>query len=232
MKVRNFCLVLAVLAMSVSNASAQDFFWSLSNLGGGATQGDLDVNLTDAGLNIGDQATVFLYYNSTNSELDTGAGLDLTFSNNDVLDFVSAETFEFDVVLAGNTGVDLGDRWGDSFGPAGDVQANSITGLNAFTVVNGDGIVQENDGTDTFLDTGYDGNNNWLFGSVTVEIIGEGTTDVLISEGAIGIVNDGAPVAATFGGGTFTVGGAAIPEPTTAGVLAMGLIGLVARRRR
>lgn len=232
MNVRNFSLVLAVMAMSVSSVSAQDFFWSFENLGGSAVQGDVDANLGVLGsdINVGDQATVYLYYNTANSELDTGAGLNLSFSNNGVLGFVSAETFDFDVELTAVPGTVLGQRWGDASGAAGSVDTNSVTGLNAFTVVAGDGIIDANDGSGPFIDLGYDtSSSSFLFGAVTVEVLGEGTTDVIIEAGDIGIVNAGQTINPTFGQGRFTI---TVPEPATAGFLALGLVGLVARRRR
>ena len=227
---RIFCCFWMICLLSSPGAvAAQDFFWSLSNLGEGAVQGDLAVNVGfDSDLNIGDQLTLFLYYNTSNSELDTGAGLDLSFSNDGVFGFVAAETFDFDVVLTFNPTVVINTRWGDAFGPANDVQMNSVTGLNAFTVVAGDGISDAGTGNGTFLDLGYDADSDaFLFGSVTVERLGAGETEILIEPGEIGIVHDGQTVNATFGAAVFVV-----PEPGVMNILTVTLFGLLARRRR
>ena len=82
-----------------------------------------------------------------------------------------------------------------------------------------------------FLDFGYDADADaFLFGRVGIEVVGEGVTDILIAVGDGLIVHDNVALSPSFGAGTIT--GTAIPEPTTAGLLAMGLVGLVARRRR
>ena len=226
MNVRNFTMVLALVAFSASSVFAQDFFWSLAPLNGGAVQGDLSAELA-----VGDTADLYLYYNTANSELDTGGFLDFSTSTAGVINFTDLETFDFDIEVAGN---DVGDRWGDSFGP-GEVDATNpeLATFNAFAVTNGDGILDQNTGP-VFLDTGYDADADaFLFGRVGIEVVGEGVTDINIAVGDGLIVHDNVALSPSFGAGTITgVGGDAIPEPTTAGLLAMGLVGLVARRRR
>lgn len=84
-----------------------------------------------------------------------------------------------------------------------------------------------------FLDFGYDADADaFLFGRVGIEVVGEGVTDIQIAVGDGLIVHDNVALTPSFGAGTITGVGDAIPEPTTAGLLAMGLVGLVARRRR
>ena len=226
MNVRNFAMVLAVVAMSASSVFAQgDFFWSTSALNSGATNSAAEVTGE-----VGDTGSLYLYYSTANSELDTGAGLDLSFTSNGIVEFTGAQTFDFEVALTDNPDVVLGARWGDAFGPAGEVSGDAVTGLNAFTVVAGDGIINGNNGDGTFLDLGFDqGADAFLFAEVTYELVADGSTGIDTVAGSIGIVHDGATVNPAFGAANFTVG---VPEPTSAGLLALGLVGLVARRRR
>ena len=228
MNVRNFAMVLAVVAMSASSVFAQgDFFWSTSALNSGATNSAAEVEGE-----VGDSGSLYLYYSTANSELDTGAGLDLSFTSNGIVEFTGAQTFDFAVALASDNDIEVGARWGDAFGPAGEVSGDAVIGLNAFTVVAGDGIVNGNDGSGAFLDLGFDqGADAFLFAEVTYNLVGDGSTSIDAVAGSIGIVNNGATVTPAFGAANFTVG-TTVPEPTSAGLLALGLVGLVARRRR
>ena len=228
MKIKNFSLVLAIVAMSVSSASAQNFFWSLSDIGGGAANSDLTIDT-----NASPSGTVFLYYADNGQAITEGLDLDFTWTNNDVVEFTAAETFEADITF-GPGGPPINDRWGDNFGPASDVQANSVSGFTTVNVVNGTGIQPEhapgvlNDDGFDLVDTLYDtSNNSFLIGSINYNTLTDAETSILVS----GLVVDGgADIGASFSGLTFA--GAAIPEPSTAGLLALGLVGLVSRRRR
>ena len=124
---------------------------------------------------------------------------------------------------------------GGSAGETGTVSADLIDEWNAFTVTGGQGILEANNGSGAFLDEGYDaGADAFLFGVIDFTVIGNNgdSVDLLTSAGDGMIVNGGETVDATFGAATINVGGDVIPEPTTAGLLAIGLAGLVARRRR
>ena len=237
MNVRKFALVMALVAISSSSVFAQtDFFWSTSALGQGASNEDVKVNLSN-----GDTGSLYLYF-STNgpadSDLSVGAFLDVATSQSGVIQFTRAETFDFAITVAGTP---IANRWldnmggGGSAGETGTVGDDLIDEWNAFTVTGGQGILESNNGSGAFLDEGYDaGADAFLFGVVDFTVIGNDgdSVDLFTSAGDGMIVNGGDVVDATFGAATINVGGGTIPEPTTAGLLALGLAGIVARRRR
>jgi len=226
---------LIAVVFSVSTAFGQgDFFWSTSNLNSGASNSDAVVDTN----NVSDTGSLYLYYSTENSDLDTGAGLDLSWDVDGVIAFTAAETFDFDIVIA-PLGLPIYRRWGtDIFpngvnegNPAGTISQNNVTDLNAFHSDSGMGILDEFSFRETglFLDTGYDSSSGaFLFARVDWERIGEGTANLITETGEIGVVNDGQFINPVFGGAQFGT----IPEPTSASLLAIGLVSLIARRRR
>ena len=158
----------------------------------------------------------------------------MSFTNNGVVNFTAAETFDFAVQrVQGPIGVADDIRWGDSSGssgPASAVNNDTVTGLNAFTVVEGTGIINDNNGEAVFIDLGFDaGADAFLFGRVDFVAVAEGVTNLETVAGSIGIVHDNATVNPVFGAANITVG---VPEPTSAGLLAFCMVSLLARRRR
>lgn len=225
MNLRHLSFALSIALLGVLNVHAQgDFFFTSSQ--GGANQ-DQTVNL-----DVGDSGSLWLYW-STNGPADSdlfGGFIDIFTSNSGVIEFTAAETFDYDFTVGGNpTGFT---RWaGEGFGPSTDFTSDFINELAGFTVT-GDGILEANNGSGVFLDAGYTAaNDGFEFGRVDFNVIGSGTTSVTADVGDGQLVSNGQAIDATFT--TLTVVAAnSVPEPTSAGLLALGLMGLATRRRR
>ena len=228
MRILLHVLVIFLVALPVSEVLAQgDFFWSLNDLNSGATNSAAEGNFR-----VGESGSLFLYYSIDNSELDTGAGLDITSTNPGVIEFTAAQTFDFDTCL-GMAGaittcdVVIDSRWGGGFsGPAQSIENDEITGLNAFRVAFGFGLVESQLGP-PFIDTGYDLNAvAFLFGRVDFTATELGTTNLETIAGSIGIVHDGQTVNPIFGNAVINV----VPEPAFGSVLI--LLGVCSFSRR
>lgn len=227
MKVKNLSLVLALVAMCVSNVSAQNFFWSTSDLGGTVVEQDLVIDAM-----AGDTGRAFLYYNPNGQDVREGIDLDFSWDTSGVAAFTAAETLEYDVTIMGNP---FGVRWGDFVGPAETVSADAVTGFLTVNVVAGSGILtdQSEAAAGLFLDTGSQG-DFFQLGHFDWSATADGTANLQLDNALV--VDGGADIGETFSGLTINVGGGGggpvVPEPTTASILGIGLIGLVARRRR
>ena len=232
MNVKKLFLVMAVAVMSVGSVSAQgDFFFAFN-------EDDANADAS-ANFNIGDTGQLWVYW-STNgpndSDLNVGAFIDVFSSNIGVIEFTAAETFDYQIEIPGHI---PGNRLlnasggGGSFGPAlGGVADNFIDELAAVTVTGGDGIREVYNGAGVGLDTGYNASNDGFeWALIEFTAIGAGTTDVTGASGDGLIVNNGFEIPAVFTTATITVG-SGVPEPTAAGLLALGLAGIAARRRR
>ena len=229
MKLKALSFALALAFFTANGLFAQgDFFFSFSE---GGPNEDQAMNF-----DLGDSGSLYLYW-STNgpadSDLSVGAFVDIFTTSSGVIQFTSAETFDFGINIAGTP---IGNRWldenggGGSVGPAESVAADFINELSAFTVTGGPGILEANAGN-PFLDEGYNADNDgFLFGRIDFDVIGVGTTAVTGAAGEGQIVNGDTVVDATFTTATISV--SKIPEPSAVALLSLGLTVLVARRRR
>ncbi len=220
MNVRNFSLVLAVVAMSVSSVSAQNFFWSTAGFGEGAVNGDFEATVQQ-----GATGTTHLYYAPNGQNVTEGLDLDFSWDNSGVMSFTAAETLDFDLSFMG---APLGVRWGDFAGPAESVTADAVTGFLTVNVVAGEGMQIANIPPGMpLIDEGYDESAGafWV-GTFDWSADGQGTASIVIDNALV--VDGGQDIGATFNSFTVNV----VPEPAAASVLALGLVGLVARRRR
>ena len=202
------CAMTALLTLSGVAAGQTDFFLSFNDLNQGAVNAD-----AAASFNAGDSGTIFIYW-STNgpadSDISTGASVDLQTSQTGVIEFTSAETLDFDVTLLGNL---FGPRWGNSFGETAAVTSDLVDELSALTILNS-GIREANNGSGGLVDEGYDiAADAFLFGKVDFVVTAEpvaDSVDILISTGSGGIVNQGEFVIATHGIATVEVSAGAL----------------------
>ena len=221
---RLFSIMAAVcLFISSSIANGQtDFFLSFQPL----NQGAVNSNATGT-FSPGETGTLFLYYTTNgpaDSNIDTGAFVDLLTSESGTIQFTAAETLDFNISLLGNV---LGPRWGDAFGATATVTDDLVDELNAFTIFSGLGIDEGNNGSAGLLDEGYDlGADAFLFATidfvVTENPVAE-SVDVTMQTGLGGIVNNGMFVNATFGTATIEVSsGPLMGDVNLDGVVDMG----------
>ena len=195
---------IALLAFSSVTTGQNDFFLSFDDLNQGATNSDAMETLSP-----GDTGSLYIYW-STNgpadSDISTGAFVDLQTSQSGVIQFTSAETIDFNITLFGGV---VGPRWGDSVGATANVSDDFVDELSAFTIFSGLGILEANNGASGVLDLGFDANADaFQFGKVDFIVLpapAANTVDITISTGSGGIVNQGAAVNATFGIATIDV---------------------------
>ena len=189
---------------------AGDFFWSTSNLNEGAVNGPLDLSLSP-----GESVSLYLYYSTngpSNTEIARGYSVNVGTSQNGIIGFTEAETFNHPIVVPG-TDVDLGDRWdfpviedGTAVGvvQAQSVESDLIVGLTAMSVLSGFGLTE----TTAEFDTGYDSNAQaFLCGRIEIEAIAPGTIELTAGPNDLGIANEQDLLQAAFARANISVAG-------------------------
>ena len=141
------------------------------------------------------------------------------------LDFFSSDTSV--AVITGGTAINPTTMIGDRFDSSDITVAADGASGNLFSVsVLGTGL---NPAFITF-DDDADMDDGFFLAAIDYEIVGAGTTDFSFAEGPQGLFNfPDIFILPTFGSATLVVG---VPEPSSAILMIMGSVAMVARRKR
>ena len=206
---KRFLFAIAALAFCSTGAFAQDIFL---NFGGGAVSTELIADGTTGEVNI-----------YARNGFDFSAA-EFTFTSGDTA--VAAFT--------GGTGLNPSIGPGGAFGQRFDVDpiiestsADGSTGRFIGVGILGVGINSGFADFDPTFDAGLDA---FLLGTVEFDIVGGGEVDFGLEASGNGVLADGVLVDPVFGGSVTLIN--AIPEPSSAILLALGFAGYAARRRR
>jgi len=233
------------IAMATGSASGATVYFSTTGFGGGASLGNPDhtVAIGDANFDL------HLYFVPEPGDAAfLGISVNLTSTVGGVADFVGLSVTNPDILVGA---ADVDDRWD---GTGGTIPTPELISNMSGVAVTTAGLTIGNNGTGPFLDAGYDATAGaFYFGSITLDPVGLGTTEISISNGPIGTARAGdvprptGPVASIFYGddptsvfgddfgGTGTVTDATInviPEPSTSILFGTGILFGFLRRRR
>jgi hypothetical protein len=210
--IKNFLIAAALVIASPALGHSQEIFWSFD-------QAALSSETTG---NVGDTGTAYIF--SDGEFAFDAADLNLTSSDSAVLLLTGGQTFNDEYETVG----------GRSFNSSEVTTTGAGVG-NLFSVsITENGI---NPGLNQFnphFDANVGPNGAILLASVDYSIEGAGDATLGFEVGAQGVLQlPDTLVTPTFGTASLTAeGGAAIPEPSSAALLVLGSLGLVARRKR
>ena len=203
-----FLFAIAALALCSTGAFAQDLFL---NFGGGAVSTELIADGT-----------------STTGEVNIYARNGFDFSAAEFT-FTSGDTAV--AAITGGTGLNPAvGPFGDRFDVDPTVETTSADGSTGRFIgvgILGLGVSSAFSAFDPTFDAGLDA---FLLGTVEFDIVGGGEVDFGLEASGNGVLADGALVDPVFGGPVTLIN--AIPEPSSAILLALGFAGFAARRRR
>ena len=228
---KRFLFSVAMLSVCATSAFAQDVFIAFEQ---GAAIGVDGARNTDGTIDAADApGTAFVFVNSTRG---IGAlDFDITVADDSVVSITGVNILNSGQQLPGTPEGGLGVRF----------DVNPDTGeqesVTEFTSTSARLFATSIRGTSNGINTGFFtldsdadvAGSAFLLGTVDFDLVSNGVADFEIS----GTSADNAFTSfdATFQGGSVTVTGVsgnAVPEPSTMGILALGLVGFVARRRR
>ena len=150
--------------------------------------------------------TLYFYWTTNGpsmSEINNGGFFEFSLSE-PLGEFTAIETYDFAIVDTRN-GEQVGNRWGDAFGPGTISNDGQTATVNAFTVGSGDGILNQNGPNSTsYLDQGYDAEADaFLIGKVEVQFsfisLDLLDTQIIVTADSGGIVNNLQPIHPVFG---------------------------------
>ena len=203
---KRFLFAIAALALCSTGAFAQDIFL---NFGGGAVSTELIADGTTGEVNI-----------YARNGFDFQAA-EFTFTSGDTA--VAA--------ITGGTGLNPAvGPFGDRFDVDPTVETTSADGSTGRFIgvgILGLGVSSAFSAFDPTFDAGLDA---FLLGTVEFDIVGGGEVEFGLEASGNGVLSGGVLVDPVFGGSVTLIN--AIPEPSSAILLALGFAGYAARRRR
>ena len=203
-----FLFAIAALALCSTGAFAQDLFL---NFGGGAVSTELIADGT-----------------STTGEVNIYARNGFDFSAAE-FSFTSGDTAV--AAITGGTGLNPAvGAFGNRFDVDPIIETTSADGSTGRFIgvgILGLGVNSAFSAFDPTFDAGLDA---FLLGTVEFDIVGGGEVDFGLEASGNGVLADGVLVDPVFGGSVTLIN--AIPEPSSAILLALGFAGYAARRRR
>ena len=210
---KRFLFVIAALAFCSTGAFAQDLFL---NFGGGAVSTELIADGT-----------------STTGEVNIYARNGFNFSAAEFT-FTSGDTAV--AAITGGTGENPDIGPGGAFGVRFDVDptvettsADGSTGRFIGVGILGLGVSSGFADFDPTFDAGLDA---FLLGTVEFDLVGAGVVDFGLEASGNGVLSGGVLVDPVFVGPVTVNNLTAVPEPSSAILLALGFAGYAARRRR
>lgn len=191
-----------------SNVSSgpSDFFWSTRNLGEGAVNEDVTLNMES-----GETETLYLYYTTNGpnrTDIADGVSINVATTNPGIITFDDGGSLTFPIEISGFA---IGTRWtypgagqyieDIGFQSANSVQDDLIIGITAMSLCQSNGILDantnENDGP--FVDTGYDPQADaFLFGKIEITALTGGQVNLIAGPNDLGIAHAGQMIQPTF----------------------------------